>query len=181
MTYKGGAADLDWGGLIDSLTGEGEKLSNKSAMFLSKPPGRRKPYLPERVEMLLQHRGVSIHRCRLQRRTVDCWDCGNNWDIYQEKPVDLAVGIRLLEVAAESNSGDRIVLISGDGDFKQACRIAVRWGTSLQVIGFWDSTSHVYRSDERFSFKPLDDFLCANPDPNSHQPRKRSRRILRRP
>ena len=153
------AKDFDYDALISGLLGDAE-LGDQSAIYISRPPDSRKPYLATVDQELLRSRGLQVNRLNLKEREITCFCCENRWTIYQEKPVDAALIIGMFKAARVTGAGDSIVLVSGDGDFYDAVwEISENWGVPIQVYGFRAHSSEKYKRDDRFNFQELDQFL----------------------
>lgn len=150
---------FDYDALVSGVLG-GDELGDGSAIYISRPPDNRKPYLATADQLLLKKRGLQIHQLNLKEREMSCFGCDHRWTIYQEKPVDAALITGMFKTAVSTKAGDSIVLVSGDGDFYDAiCEIYDNWGVPIQVYGFRDHSSEKYKREDRFNFQELDQFL----------------------
>ena len=164
------ARSFDYDGLVSEALGDYE-VGDQSAIYISRPPDNRNPYLATVDQELLISRGLKVHRLDLKERKIACFCCDNTWTIYQEKPVDAALIIGMFKAARVTGRGDSIILVSGDGDFYDAVvEISDNWGVPIQIYGFRDHSSGKYKRDGLFNFQELDQFLVR---PTSRPMRKR--------
>jgi uncharacterized LabA/DUF88 family protein len=82
---------------------------------------------------VLRELDVNVTLSRFKQKEVTCPACGNRFKRNEEKETDVAIAMRLMEIAAR---GERevAVLVSGDTDMVPAIRAAKRLSPSL-VIG----------------------------------------------
>lgn len=77
--------------------------------------------------------GVSVTLSRFKQKDVICPKCGTRFTRYEEKETDVAIGMRLMEIAAGA-ACEVVVLISGDTDMVPAIKAAKRLNPSI-IIG----------------------------------------------
>lgn len=90
---------------------------------------RRTPYLEVRFGKLV-------------RRDVHCSACGHSHQRYQEKGVDMRIGVDMLALASK-DLYDVAVLVTGDGDLVEAVRAVKDLGKHVELATF-----PIGRSDE---------------------------------
>lgn len=81
---------------------------------------------------VLQETGVDLTLSRFKQKEVSCPRCGSRFIRYEEKETDVAIGMRLMEIAARGES-EIVVLISGDTDLVPAIRAAKRFSPNLTI------------------------------------------------
>ena len=79
---------------------------------------------------------------KLVKRSVDCPACGDHRDRYQEKGVDMRVGVDML-AGASKNLYDVGILVNGDGDLVEAVKAVKDLGKHVELATFTKG-----RSDE---------------------------------
>lgn len=89
--------------------------------------GRQAAYLSA-----LRASGVILTLSRFKQKDVTCPRCGNRFQRYEEKETDVAIAMKLMEVAARGGC-EVVVLISGDTDLVPAIKAAKRLSPSLLV------------------------------------------------
>jgi len=105
-----------------------------------------------------------------------------DWD-RQEKGVDVALSVRLMQRCFSSDAPDGIIFVSGDADFGPALKTIIgnRPGIQVMLAAFSSRLSHIYRSDTEsgpaWQWPPiiLDRFLdefkyTRRSDPQAQQP-----------
>jgi uncharacterized LabA/DUF88 family protein len=79
---------------------------------------------------------------RMVRRDDECRDCGAKHERWQEKGVDMRIGVDMLALATKNNY-DIAVLVTGDGDLCEAVQAVKDLGKHVELATF-----PVGRSDE---------------------------------
>lgn len=79
---------------------------------------------------------------KLVKREDTCRDCGAKHERYQEKGVDMRIGVDMLAQASKGNY-DVAILVTGDGDLCEAVQAVKDLGKHVEVAGFRSD-----RSDE---------------------------------
>lgn len=79
---------------------------------------------------------------KMVRRTDDCRSCGTKHERWQEKGVDMRIGVDMLALASKNNY-DVAILVTGDGDLREAVQAVKDLGKHVEVATF-----PVGRSDE---------------------------------
>jgi uncharacterized LabA/DUF88 family protein len=110
-------------------TGFGERVELSSIHYFSAYATHRLPYDPGVVNRhsayvsALRSVGVNVVLSHFKQKDVSCPSCGYGWKRYEEKEIDVAIGVKLLDALAR-NEGDTVVLVSGDTDLIPAIRTA---------------------------------------------------------
>lgn len=68
------------------------------------------------LRSLSQVPGFFVHRYDRAPRTAGCDECGAEWNFTEEKGVDVALGVQMVQMALRDEF-DTAVLLSGDADF----------------------------------------------------------------
>lgn len=79
---------------------------------------------------------------KLVTREDECASCGVKHERYQEKGVDMRIGVDMLALASKNNY-DVAVLVTGDGDLREAVQAVKDLGKHVEVATF-----PIGRSDE---------------------------------
>lgn len=79
---------------------------------------------------------------KLVRREVSCSACGDRHQRYQEKGVDMRIGVDMLALASK-NMYDVAILVTGDGDLVEAVQAVKDLGKHVELATF-----RIGRSDE---------------------------------
>ena len=122
--------------VVRNAVGERVELENVdyfsaiASHLASRDPGavsRQSAYLA-----VLDDSGVNVTLSRFKQKDVICPRCGNRFIRHEEKETDVAIGMKLMEIAAR---GERevAVVISGDTDMVPAIKAAKRLSPSLVV------------------------------------------------
>lgn len=164
---------LNYAGVLDQILGVDATLGSDSTLFLAVPPRNQLGYMSDNDEQLFVERGFAIERYPLRSRRVDCFECGHDFTIYQEKMLDAAVVTAMFMSAVVAKPGeDVVVLVSGDGDFYPALNsIANELGVAVEVYGFRNRTS-TDLLDPVFNFEDIYHHLSSP---------RRTTRAVRRP
>lgn len=80
----------------------------------------------------LRHSGVNVTLSRFKQKDVICPRCGSRFTRHEEKETDVAIAMRMMEIAARGEC-EVVVLVSGDTDLMPAIRAAKRLSPSLIV------------------------------------------------
>jgi len=83
---------------------------------------------------------LEVRLGRLVQRERRCPDCQAAHVFYEEKGVDMRIGIDLL-VGAHADMYDVAVLVSGDADLCEAVRAVKNFGKHVEVVEFPTGTS----------------------------------------
>ena len=77
-------------------------------------------------------------RCNLSLNPDECYDCRHKFLFKYEKGVDVALAVQLIMFGAlKEGHLDRIILVAGDGDYKEAARYIRREvGRDLQIVSW---------------------------------------------
>jgi uncharacterized LabA/DUF88 family protein len=75
---------------------------------------------------------VEVRLGRMVQRETKCQACGNVMSRYQEKGLDMRIGIDLL-VGASRDLYDTAILVSGDGDLSEAVRAVKELGKHVEL------------------------------------------------
>jgi uncharacterized LabA/DUF88 family protein len=76
--------------------------------------------------------GVNVSLSRFKQKDVTCPKCGNRFVRYEEKETDVAICMKLMEIAARGEC-EVAVLVSGDTDMVPAIKAAKRLSPSLSI------------------------------------------------
>ncbi|MDF5754776.1 NYN domain-containing protein [Spongiactinospora sp. TRM90649] len=76
---------------------------------------------------------VEVVLGRFQEKHVRCRVCGGRWRTYEEKETDVSLAISMIEDAVDGQA-DKILLVSGDSDFRTAVRSVRRLNPGVGVI-----------------------------------------------
>lgn len=79
---------------------------------------------------------------KLVKREDECQSCHAKHERWQEKGVDMRIGVDMLSLASKNNY-DVAVLVSGDGDLREAVQAVKELGKHVEVATF-----KIGRSDE---------------------------------
>ena len=80
----------------------------------------------------LRDSGVRLTLSRFKLKDVICPNCGDRFQRPEEKETDVAIAMKLMEVAARGEC-DVMVLISGDTDLVPAIKAAKRLSPSIMI------------------------------------------------
>ncbi len=81
---------------------------------------------------VLAESGVTLTVSRFKQKDATCPGCGMRFVRYEEKETDVAIGMRMMELAARGEC-QVIVLVSGDTDMIPAVKAAKRLSPSVAV------------------------------------------------
>ena len=76
---------------------------------------------------------LHIHYGYFQAKSQQCRNCGNIWQVYEEKMTDLNIAVELLG-DAQNDAFDTAILVSGDGDLASPLRALRRRHPAKQVL-----------------------------------------------
>lgn len=79
---------------------------------------------------------------KLVKREDECRNCGHKHARWQEKGVDMRIGVDMLALASKDNY-DVAILVTGDGDLREAVQAVKDLGKHVEVATF-----RIGRSDE---------------------------------
>jgi uncharacterized LabA/DUF88 family protein len=85
---------------------------------------------------------LEVRYGKLVRRDEECKKCGDKRQRWQEKGVDMRIGVDMLALASKDNY-DVAVLVTGDGDLREAVQAVKDLGKHVEVATF-----RIGRSDE---------------------------------
>lgn len=91
--------------------------------------------------------------CSLTLNPSECYKCNKRFLFKYEKGVDVALAAELLIFGGVNSSGlDRVILVAGDGDYKEAIRFVRRQvGKDVQIVSWQRALSNEL---EKISNKP---------------------------
>lgn len=77
-------------------------------------------------------------KCKLSLDLDECYDCNKRFIFKYEKGVDVALAVQLVIFGGIRSAGlDRIILVAGDGDYKEAIRFVRREvGKDIQIVSW---------------------------------------------
>lgn len=77
-------------------------------------------------------------RCSLKLDTDECYNCQKKFLFKYEKGVDVALSAHMILFVTRSNVNlDRVILVAGDGDFKESARyVRQEAGKDLQIVSW---------------------------------------------
>jgi uncharacterized LabA/DUF88 family protein len=81
-----------------------------------------------------------VDRGEVKKGREKCWDCGNHWDTYSQKGVDVGIAVDLVDIAHRGKL-DSVVLVSGDGDLVHAVESAKNAYVNVYVA-YCDEPDH---------------------------------------
>jgi uncharacterized LabA/DUF88 family protein len=134
----GGRTDVSFGSFAAFLVGSGRSLVRTYYYACALPPDHdpdaRKSQ--QRFFTALQHVPYTELRYgKLVKRDVECPACNDRRARYQEKGVDMRIGVDML-AGASTNLYDVGILVSGDGDLVEAVRAVKNLGKHVELATF---------------------------------------------
>ncbi len=77
-------------------------------------------------------------KCSLRLSTDECYNCENKFLFKYEKGVDVALSAHMILFVTKSNIHlDRVILVAGDGDYKESARyVRQEAGKDLQIVSW---------------------------------------------
>lgn len=132
-----------------------------STVYSSMPPQGRPAFFSEQHEEIFHQLGYKTVALPLKKRVMSCHQCSHQWYSFSEKTVDAALITGMFVAAMHMTPGDRIALVSGDGDFLPATRAIQDMGIEVEVWGFEKHTTGRFKKDPVFGFRPIDQFLVS--------------------
>lgn len=140
-----GRTDVNIGAFAELLVGPTRQLVRTYYYTCRLPPDAEEPQRKSQESFLsaLQRTPyLEVRFGRLVRREVHCNACGDRHQRYQEKGVDMRIGVDMLALASK-NLYDVAVLVTGDGDLVEAVRAVKDLGKHVELATF-----PIGRSDE---------------------------------
>ncbi len=141
----GGRTDVNFGSFASFLVGPSRDLVRTYYYTAPLPPDHDEPAKKNQQKFFSALQRVPYLELRLGKlvkRATDCPACGDHRDRYQEKGVDMRVGVDML-AGASRGLYEVAVLVSGDGDLVEAVKAVKDLGKHVELATFTKG-----RSDE---------------------------------
>ncbi len=140
-----GRTDVNLGAFAELLVGPARELVRTYYYTCPLPPDAEDAAKKSQQKFLtaLQRTPyLEVRFGKLVRREVHCQTCGHRHQRYQEKGVDMRIGVDMLALASK-NLYQVAVLVTGDGDLVEAVKAVKDLGKHVELATF-----PIGRSDE---------------------------------
>jgi len=134
----GGRTDVNFGSFAAFLVGSGRSLVRTYYYGCALPPDHDTEARKAQQRFFTALQRVPYTELRLGKlvkRDITCPACNDHRNTYQEKGVDMRVGVDMLAAASKSLY-DVAVLVSGDGDLVEAVKAVKDLGKHVELATF---------------------------------------------
>ncbi|MGP0003530.1 MAG: NYN domain-containing protein [Acidimicrobiales bacterium] len=134
----GGRTDINMGSFASFLVGPSRELVRTYYYGCALPPDHDEDSRKAQQRFFTALQRIPYTELRLGRmvkRDVECPSCHDTRSRYQEKGVDMRIGVDML-ASASKQLYDVAVLVSGDGDLVEAVRAVKDLGKHVEVATF---------------------------------------------
>lgn len=133
-----GRTDVNLGAFAELVVGPQRELVRTYYYTTQLPPDAEESARAAQQRFLSNLHRIAYFEVRLGRlvkREIKCEACGDVRWKYQEKGVDMRIGVDLLALASK-NLYEVAILVSGDGDLKDAVQAVKDLGKHVEVAVF---------------------------------------------
>lgn len=122
-------------------------------------------------------------KCSLKLSTDECYKCENKFLFKYEKGVDVALSAHMILFVTKSNINlNRVILVAGDGDFKESARyVRQEVGKDLQIVSWRKALSRDLEKVGNKETVILDDHWKELCEIRSKPPLKKHQYLMKKP